>query len=253
MVSGSSPILAVVDLPETIRFYTEVLGFTSSWMGGDPPEFGAAIWGNVRIMFTVDPELAVRIEGQQIWLDTENVDALYALHVEHGAMIVSAIEDKPWGFREYTVRDPNGYQLRFTGQPSHSSQGSGVFPADVKIERRVPTVEEFERVVGGAFYRGGVSNGVLDRTWRAVVAVGPGGEVIGTLRIVFDSPGWFSIWDVAVLPSWQGRRIGTTLMQAALELVREESPGAHVYLFTLKHGFYERLGFAKGSVDTLKL
>ena len=42
-ISSSSPILVAADVPETIRFYTEVLGFGSSWIWGDPPTFGAAI------------------------------------------------------------------------------------------------------------------------------------------------------------------------------------------------------------------
>jgi uncharacterized glyoxalase superfamily protein PhnB len=253
MVTGLSPILAVADLQETIRFYTELLGFTSSWMGGDPPDFGAASWGKSRIMFILDSELAGRIEGQQIWLDVENVDDLYDLHLERGAMIVSAIEDKPWGFREYTVRDPNGYDLRFTGQPSHASQGPGVFPSDVEIVRRMPTTEEFDRVTSSAFGHGKARSSVLDRVWRAVIAIDPTGDVIGVARIMFDAQGWFSVWDVAVLPDWQGQRIGTAILQEALAIVREESPGAFVYLFTSKHAFYERLGFVEGAVDVIKV
>ena len=60
-----------------------------------------------------------------------------------------------------------------------------------------------------------------------------------------DAPGWFSIWDVAVVPEWQAQRIGSTMMKEALEMIREASPGAIVHLFTYKHGFYERLGFTK--------
>jgi ribosomal protein S18 acetylase RimI-like enzyme len=253
MLSGSSPIFVAADVSETIRFYTEVLGFPTSWKWGDPPTVGAATWGGVSIMFSFRPEFVGRVEGLEQWIDVEDVNGLHALHLERGAMIVSPIEDKPWGKREYTVRDINGYHLRFAGDPSYTPRGTGVFPEDVEIVRRMPTLEEFQRVAGKAFYNDGMPTGILERTWRAVVATGERGEVIGTTRIVFDAPGWFSIWDVAVLPDWQGRRIGTAMMEAALEIVHEESPGAFVYLFTFKHGFYERLGFDKGGVQIRKV
>jgi len=248
MVSSSSAIFAAADIPATLRFYTEVLGFATSWAWGNPPTFGGASWGNVSIMFNLQPDLASIVEGHQHWINVDDVNALYALHLERGATIVSDIEDKPWGKREYTVRDVNGYHLRFAGDPSHTPQGSGVFPDGVTIVRRMPTVEEHGRVAGGAFYASGVPEGVLARTWRAVVALDPDGEVIGIIRIMYDAPGWFSVWDVAVLPVWQGQRIGTALMEAAIDVVREESPGAFVHLFTFKPGFYERLGFGKETV-----
>ncbi|MFO0769047.1 MAG: GNAT family N-acetyltransferase [Nitrospiraceae bacterium] len=71
--------------------------------------------------------------------------------------------------------------------------------------------------------------------------------------MMHDAPGWFSIWDVAVVPDWQGQRIGSTMMHEALEMIREASPGAIVHLFTYKHGFYERLGFAKETVSMRRL
>jgi ribosomal protein S18 acetylase RimI-like enzyme len=253
MLTGSSPIFVAADVAETIRFYREVLGFPSSWAYGDSPDFGAATWGKVTIMFSLQPEFVGKVEGHGHWLDVEDVNGLYAQHLERGAMIVSPIEDKPWGKREYTVRDINGYHLRFAGDPSYTPKGTGVFPDGVKIVRRMPTTEEHERVAGSEFYKDGVPTGVLERTWKGVVATDASGEVIGTVRIMYDAPGWFSIWDVAVLPDWQGKRIGTAMMEAALEIVRDESPGAFVYLFTFKHGFYERLGFGKETLTMRKV
>ena len=159
------------------------------------------------------------------------------------------IEDKPWGVREYVVEDPSGYHLRFAGSSSHEVKKSRSFPEGVRIEPRVPTGEEFQQVAGQVFYRDGVPAGVLEKTWNGVVAFSPNGEAIGTVRIMHDAPGWFSIWDVGVLPEWQGQRIGEAMMKAALELVSQASPGAFVFLFTYKQGFYERLGFGTETVS----
>jgi ribosomal protein S18 acetylase RimI-like enzyme len=253
VVNSSTPIFATSDIVATIAFYVDVLGFQSSWTWGDPPTFGSASWGSVSIMFNLQPELSKRIEGHQHWISVDYVDDLYAQHLERGALIVSPIEDKPWGRREYVVQDPNGYHLRFAGDPAQPSKPSTPFPVGVKIIQRMPTAEEYRHVAGSAFYKDEVRVEILDQTWRAVLALSPEGEVIGTARIINDAPGWYSIWDVAVLPDWQGQRIGEAMMKEAIEVIREAAPTAIVYLFTFKHGFYERLGFSKESVSMLRL
>src|SRR3954466_11449288 len=109
MLKSSSPIFATTDVAASARFYEEVLGFQSSWTYGTPATFAGASFGNVQIMFSYQPDLAAKVEGHEHWLAVEDVDALYSAHVERGAQIVSPIENKPWGRREYVVRDPNGY------------------------------------------------------------------------------------------------------------------------------------------------
>lgn len=237
----------------TIAFYKDVLGFESSWTYGEPPSFGCVSWGSVEIMFNLQPDLAEKVQGHQNWFRVEDVDELYALHQERGAMIISPIEDKPWGMREYVVEDPSGYHLRFAGTPSHEAKKSTPLPEDIQIHPRLPTAKEFQRVAGEVFYRDGIPPGVLEKAWGGVVALSPNGEAIGTVRIMHDAPGWFSIWDVAVLPEWQGQHIGETMMKQALELVGQASPGAFVFLFTYKHGFYERMGFETGTVTIRKV
>ncbi len=194
-------------------------------------------------MFNVQPEVAARVRGHQHWIKVDDPDELYRLHNSNHANIVSAIEDKPWGFREYVVEDINGYHLRFAGPPSTAAPKSKPFPANVTIERRKPTEEEFGRVTAAAFDQKEPNPAMLENTWNGVVARSPSGETIGVLRIMQDAAGWFSIWDVAVLPEWQAQRIGSAMMKEALDMIQQISPGAIVFLFTFKHGFYERLGF----------
>lgn len=253
MVSSSAPILVAADVLATITFYSEVLGFDRSWTWGEPPTIGAVNWGAVSIMFSQMDSLVGKIEGHQLWFNVEDVDTLCGRHQQKGAEIVSPIEDKPWGVREYTVRDPNGYHLRFAGHANYVPKGTGVFPEGVVIRKHLPTQEDHDHVVSKVFGQAPGSSAKLDKTWGGVSAVAPTGETIGTARIMLDSPGWFSIWDVAVLPEWQGKRIGTAMIEAAVELVREASPGAFIFLFTFKDGFYERIGFGKQSVQMRKV
>lgn len=253
VITRSTPVLACSDILAALAFYKDVLGFETSWTWGEPPTFAGASWGAVDLMFCLDPELASHVEGHQLWIDADDVDAVYSRHVERGAPIVSPIENKPWNRREYTVRDPNGYHLRIGGQPSHQSKGTGVFPEGVRIEARLPTYDEYFLVTRAAFGAEGGGPEVLERSWAGVVALGPDGEAIGVLRVMYDAPGWFSVWDVGVRPQWQGQRIGSVMMEKAVDLVRSESPRARVYLFTFKGRFYERLGFEKQSLHVRRV
>lgn len=204
-------------------------------------------------MFNLQPELAAKVEGHQHWFKVEEVDELYQAHLANGAQIVSEIADQPWGAREYVVRDLNGYHLRFAGSPASHAGPSAALPREVQIVRRLPTLEEYRRVAGAAFAQQNMPGEVLERTWAGVVALSGVGDCIGMARIMYDAPGWFSVWDVAVLPEWQGRRVGERIMKEATALVQEESPGAFVYLFTTKQGFYEKLGFGTETVSMRKV
>ena len=203
-------------------------------------------------MFNLQPELAKRIRGHQHWIKVDDPNELYEFHKDK-AKIVSPLEDKPWGFREYVVEDLNGYHLRFAGPQSTTPPRSKPYPKDVTIERRKPTEEEFSKVASVTFGYKEPRPQIMESTWNGVVARSSSGEPIGVLRIMQDAQGWFSIWDVAVLPDWQAQRIGSKMMETALDMIRQEHKGAIVYLFTFKHGFYERLGFGTESVTLRRL
>ena len=241
-----------MDVPATLAFYSEVLGFHVDWSWGEPPTIGGASLGGATIMFSLQPELAQRVHGHQHWISVDDADELYAAHVAKGARIISEIEDKPWDVREYVVEDPNGYHLRFTGPLKHGQTPSQPMPEGVQIARRLPNFEEFEKVAGLAFGYKETLPGLLEKSWGGVVAT-LDGRTIGVLRIVLDAPRWFSIWDVAVEPELQAHGIGSAMMRESLAFIRESSPGARVFLFTTKPGFYERLGFGQDSVTMCRV
>jgi len=248
VVRSSTPIFAVTDIAATLAYYTDVLGFERPWSYDDPPTFGGVAWADAAIMFCLQPELAAKITGHQHWFACDEVDELYALHQSRGAKIISELGNQPWGSREYVVEDLNGYSLRFAGSPTHTAK-SDLFPEGVQVERRLPTEAEYAEVAGAAFGYGDREPGILESTWQGVVATNAEGKTLGILRIMRDAPGWFSIWDVAVRPEDQGKHIGEAMMKEALAAIREARQGACVYLFTFKHGFYERVGFRLGSVS----
>ena len=252
-VISSTAIFAASDIEATLAYYKDVLGFESTWTWGDPPVFGSASMGGVTLTFELRPELAAKVHGHPHGVRVADADELYRLHNSRGAHVVSKIEDKPWGIREYIVEDLNGYHLRIGGPASSDAPKSNPFPVGVTIERRKPTQDEFAAVAGQAFEYKEQPPQLLEGTWSGVVARSPERATIGVMRIMWDAPGWFGIWDLAVVPEWQARRIGSTMMKEALVMIREASPNAIVHLFTYKHGFYERLGFTKEAVSMRRL
>jgi predicted N-acetyltransferase YhbS/uncharacterized glyoxalase superfamily protein PhnB len=252
----SEAILAVADVPQTVRFYREVLGFEGQWLWGDPPTFAGLRWGPVHLMLCQQTELAARVEGHQHFFFCDDVESLCARHQAAGATIISAIENKPWGLREYTVRDINGYHLRFAGPQKYERPATArnSMPAYIRLEERLPTVEELRKLgdAVGWFRKEDKLRISLQSSLYGVVAIDtrePQNEqVVGSIRVIGDGSLFFYLQDVAVLPAYQNQRIGSAMMELAMAWIRTAAPaGASVGLFTGKPGFYERYGFKSGA------
>jgi catechol 2,3-dioxygenase-like lactoylglutathione lyase family enzyme len=250
-LESSEAILAVGDVPRTVAFYREVLGFENQWLWGDPPTFGGVRWGKIGLMFCQQPELAARLEGHQHWFGCEEIDALHKRHLAAGASIISPIEDKPWNTREYTVRDPNGYHLRFGGSAHHARPAGAPaqMPADIRIVERTPSPEEYAgliEAVGWTRYgNADTAPLALSRSLYCIVAT-DGTRPIGMGRIVGDNASAFYVQDVLVIPDRQHQRIGTAIMDALMaHLQRVARSNAFIGLFTGGGvaPFYERYGF----------
>jgi [ribosomal protein S5]-alanine N-acetyltransferase len=113
------PVLAVHDVRATAEYYRDVLGFTIGFLNGDPPSHGGVArvsWSpqGARIQLTrVEPEVELRSSVSFYVNAGPDLDALYNSFRERGADIVSGVQAYPWGTREFSIRDCNGYVLRF--------------------------------------------------------------------------------------------------------------------------------------------
>jgi uncharacterized glyoxalase superfamily protein PhnB len=252
-ITSSEPIFAVADVQRTVRFYCDVLGAGSEWLWGEPPCHAGVRLGKFQLMFSLNRDLAPRCAGAQHFFRVEDVQSWYDQHKSAGATIVQDIENKPWGLREYTVRDPDGYELRFAGPEKYEKPATATdaLPAHIVIEKRTPTLidacalhksvgwpEDPERL-GPAIERSVFC--ITARDMRD-----PDGKSMGMVRVVGDGKS-FTMWDVIVHKDFQGQRIGSAMMEMALEELRKiAKPGSFIGLFTMKPGFYERLGFRDG-------
>jgi len=247
-IRSSEPIFPVADVLATVRYYREVLGFAAEWVWGEPPDFGGVRWGKVGAMFALQMGPDARVGGQWHSFFVDGIDALYRLHIRNGATIYSPLEAKPWGLREYTVRDLNRHYLRF-GQRGSDRPAGREPAASVEIVERLPTPEEYQvlhQAVGwGDNDRPGRAAKALSGALFGVVAV-EGNRAVGTGMVLGDGITFAYLKDIVVVPEWQGRGIGTRIVEALLRIIRRQAPdGMLVTLFTGQHlaEFYEQFGF----------
>jgi GNAT superfamily N-acetyltransferase/uncharacterized glyoxalase superfamily protein PhnB len=246
----SDGILAVSDVIGAVRYYADVLGFGDEWTWGEPPDFGGVRWGKVSVMFCLQSELAARVAGHQHAFVVEGIDALHALHHRNGAEIISPLEAKPWGLREYTVRDLNGYHLRFGAPHSEgpAREGTGR-PRSFTIVERKPAADEILSLFDAVGWSNPANRHIapiaLANSLHGVVAV-DGESVVGCGLVVGDAATFFYLKDIIVRPECQGQGIGTAIVEALMAYIRRTArSGALVGLFTPKHlaNFYGRFGF----------
>ena len=110
-------VLAVKDLRAETDYYVEKLGFDRDFTA---PGWEFLSFGDFKVMLgeCTDAMLAGDT-GDHSWFGhvmVENVDEVYREFVDRGAQILSPVEDKPWGIREFSVVTPDGHRIVF-GQP----------------------------------------------------------------------------------------------------------------------------------------
>jgi catechol 2,3-dioxygenase-like lactoylglutathione lyase family enzyme len=251
MISKSTAVLAVADVQQTIDFYVSALGFKQHWLWGDPPTFACIGMGKIELFLSLRPNLVARIEthGHYFWV--EDLPALHAQHLAAGAPVIEPMENKPWGIREYTVRDCNGYHLRFAGPQIYErpATATDVLPPHIRIDQVVPDYTTYASLfasVGWALHESSMRE-ALRNTLVGVTATDlRDGQIVGMVRATGDGK-YYMIWDVIVRPSHQGQKIGSTMLARTMDELRKSGApqGAFVGLFASKTGFYEQAGFQK--------
>ena len=113
--------LFVADVAEAARFYTDTLGFTV--MRTEPPDapaFAIACLGEAVVMFMQDrfyagtrADLDYRGAGIDVRFIVPDVDTVYDRIRAAGLDLMQPIGDRDYGLRDFIIRDPFGYRLRF--------------------------------------------------------------------------------------------------------------------------------------------
>jgi len=98
------PELPVADVERAQQHYRDALGFEIGWLYPDKG-IGAVLREKVTIFFRKRER---PFEPAIHWMFAPDIDATYAELQASGANIVEPLETKPWGIRQFTVRDLDG-------------------------------------------------------------------------------------------------------------------------------------------------
>lgn len=99
-----APVLLVPDVPATAAFYLRVLGFKSD-PGAETLEY-TVVWRDNAALHLAKGEQVPT--GIRIFFWVRNVDTLYKEVLGRGVAIEVPIETRPYGVRDFSIRDPNG-------------------------------------------------------------------------------------------------------------------------------------------------
>lgn len=113
-ITGNRYVLAVKNLAQSASFYKNKLGFKTVWAQDG---WHLLIRDNIKIMIGECPDEQAASEigdhSYFAYLDIENIDIFYNDCKLNNIKILSDIEDKPWGQREFSIRTVDGHRITF--------------------------------------------------------------------------------------------------------------------------------------------
>ena len=129
-----SPLLAAKDIKETIDYYQNVLGFTVGMTFPDArnPEYVDLSRDGMVIMFIPATQMGISGDeqlgvGVNLYLQIDcNVDEYYNELTQRNVKIVNNIKDEPFGIRDFTIEDINGYKLTFNQITARACMSCGM-------------------------------------------------------------------------------------------------------------------------------
>ena len=111
-----APVFRTADIQRAMKFYVDVLGFSSDQRGG--PQSANLYRDKIRIIVSKpDPEqewTGPSYTGH-LYIGVDSIDELEALwgKVKDKVEVIFPIKDLAYGAREFAIRDPDGYGLLF--------------------------------------------------------------------------------------------------------------------------------------------
>jgi uncharacterized glyoxalase superfamily protein PhnB len=113
-LAAIAPEFFVPDVAAAVRFYVDVLGFRL--LRADPT-FAVVTPGRGIVMLADERLYAEPVSSRGQALDVrfmvDDADALHDRLAQAGVEIVHAIADREYGLRDFIIRDPRGFRLRF--------------------------------------------------------------------------------------------------------------------------------------------
>jgi catechol 2,3-dioxygenase-like lactoylglutathione lyase family enzyme len=124
-IQGMSPLLSVFDMPTSLGFYRDILGFEVT---GDSGEGDNSGWVMLRLSDTIlmlntqyekddrptqpNPAHVLVHNDTCLYFDVPDPDAVHEYLRAHG-LDIKPPKDAPYGMRQLHLHDPDGYNLCF--------------------------------------------------------------------------------------------------------------------------------------------
>ncbi len=118
MIRQIAPQFFTTDIPRTVAYYQDKLGFECIGTWQDPPLYAIVAREQHAIHFrcaappTANPDKYAD-ELLDAYIRVEDADALYGEYAANGVEFTRAIGNTPWHSREFVVKDCDGRLLAF--------------------------------------------------------------------------------------------------------------------------------------------
>jgi catechol 2,3-dioxygenase-like lactoylglutathione lyase family enzyme len=102
--------LGVRDVPASIAFYADTLGFGVRAEMGDPVDF-ALLAKDAVTLALVKAEKPAVADFACCYIYVNDVEAMHADCVRAGATVVAPLTRHHWGNHDFVIRDPDGHRI----------------------------------------------------------------------------------------------------------------------------------------------
>jgi catechol 2,3-dioxygenase-like lactoylglutathione lyase family enzyme len=110
--------LFVTDLPRSLAFYNELLGFETRFSYGEPPFYAQVVRGDAHLNLRVRERLVEpSLVQQEVFLAAtvcvDSIKELFLAYQEAGVELFQTLRSEPWGARTFIITDPDGNLVLF--------------------------------------------------------------------------------------------------------------------------------------------
>jgi catechol 2,3-dioxygenase-like lactoylglutathione lyase family enzyme len=113
MMVGAATVFVVGDMPKSVEYYRDVLGFTVTFQYGNPT-FYVCLCRDEVALHLVAAGKTKRLAGNGgICVFVKDVDVVHAELAARGAKIIKPPQNYDYGMRDFDLVDLDGNQLTF--------------------------------------------------------------------------------------------------------------------------------------------
>jgi catechol 2,3-dioxygenase-like lactoylglutathione lyase family enzyme len=122
VLGPAEPQLFVADFSAACAFYTAKLGFSVAFTYGEPAYYGQVRRDAARLnlrcvsVAVIDQRRRDKEELLSATITLERAEPLFEEYRAAGVPFAQTLQTKPWGARDFILRDPDGNLILFAGR-----------------------------------------------------------------------------------------------------------------------------------------